>query len=496
MKLFPSAVALAMLLAAQVVTASETAVPYEEAFQRLHQRGQFNGAVLIEKDGKVVLDAHFGMADAAKQQPLSDNSLYRLASVSKTITAAGLLTLVDAGKVALDDPVQKYLPEFPHDKVTVRHLLQHSSGLPEYIFGLGDYWPANRGVMTNHDVLVWLSETRAPLAFEPGLGWDYCNTGYALIPLIIERVTRSSYSKFLRSAVFRKAGMRHTYHISELNKRLQRRVADGHGFDYASASDLRIEQHPVLSAEFQADHVYGAGDIYSTPRDLLAFDHALRAGKVLSAPLQKQAYTSMVLPEGFPAGYGLGWQVAETEYTGRIIHHHGQGDGYRTRFYRFIDKGITIITLQNAREQYADAALRVAQQLAFKSTYTLPPISLAESLSRTMHEDGAEAALARIDAAAADPAPWSLSPRDLNNLALTYWFKGDRRSAVALMKAYLELFPEDPTVFVNLAEALAEEGDAAGSRDAYRRALEIAQADPARHRSIMASIEKALGNGD
>lgn len=464
---------LTLLCAARMVVAGDASSVYNEAFQKLHERGQFNGAVLIEKDGKVLLDTELGVSDASDQTPLTRNSLYRLASVSKTLTATALLTLVEKGKISLDDPVQKFLPEFPYEKPTVRHLLEHSSGLPEYIFGL-DYAPATGGALTNRDLLTWLAEQKPPLAFEPGEGWDYCNTGYALIPLIIEQVSGTDYPAFLRKAVLRKSGMRNTYHISELDPQRRRRVAQGHGFDYASASDLRVDQHPVLSAEFQADQVYGAGDIYSTTRDLLAFDHALRAGKVIGAKIQKQAYTSLMLPEGFPAGYGLGWQVAETDYTGRIIHHHGQGDGYRTRFYRFLDKGITIVILQNARELYADAALRVAQELAFKGHYTLPVPSLAEALSLTLHQDGLQAALAQMDGARSNAKAWSLVSRDLNNLALTYWFAGDRPSALALMKGYLQLFPEDPAVYLALAEALGEDGQTEAAREYRREAEEIA----------------------
>ena len=102
------------------------------------------------------------------------------------------------------------------------------------------------------------------------------------------------------------------------------RVAAGHGFDYATGVDVRVDRHPVLAAEFNTDSVFGAGDVVSTARDLFRFDQALKAGRILSTSSQADAYTSLILPEGFPAGYGLGWQVAESEYTGRIIHHQGR----------------------------------------------------------------------------------------------------------------------------------------------------------------------------
>ncbi|MBX3175325.1 MAG: serine hydrolase [Gemmatimonadaceae bacterium] len=484
-----------LLLLARPGAAQQAESRYHEAFRRLHEAGMFNGAVLIAKDDSIVLDAAFGESDVTTHTPLTDRSLYRAASVSKTVTALALLTLVDSGRLDLDDPVQRYLPRFPYPQTTLRQLLQHSSGLPEYIFGVGDYWSSHTEPMTDAAVLRWLIDTTPELDFAPGQGWDYCNTNYALIPLVIEAVTREPYAVYLRRAVLEPAGMRNSFHLSELGPRERARLAAGHGFDYATGQDLRIDRHPVLSAEFNADSVFGAGDLVSTARDLFALDQALKAGQVISLELQATAYTSMVLPEGFPAGYGLGWQVAESDFTGRIIHHHGQGDGYRTRYYRFLDRGITIITLQNAREKYADDAVRVAQLLAFKDSAAMPMPSLAEALSRTMHADGLEATRAQVAMAAQAPAAWSLNERDLNNLALTYWFSGQRDSALSLFTSYLSLMPDRPSVYATLAEALADAGRTEESKARYAEALAVARRDARKYARDIARLEKLLADG-
>ncbi|MCB9505950.1 MAG: serine hydrolase [Gemmatimonadales bacterium] len=494
MRVIGSLMAVALLLGAGSAPPRQESV-YHEAFRRLHEAGQFNGAVLIAVGDSVVLDAQFGTADVTTQRPLTDRSLYRLASVSKVFTATALLTLVEADRVALDAPVQRYLPTFPYPAVTVRHLLQHSAGLPEYIFGVGDARDDARGPMTNRDVLQWLIDTHPELAFPPGQGWDYCNTGFALVPLIVEAVTGESYPGYLRRAVFAPAGMHDSYHLAELGVTLRDRVAAGHGFDYATGVDVRVDRHPVLAAEFNTDSVFGAGDVVSTARDLFRFDQALKAGRILSTSSQADAYTSLILPEGFPAGYGLGWQVAESEYTGRIIHHHGQGDGYRTRYYRFLDRGITIVTLQNARERYADDAVRMAQQLAFKGTYTLPAHSLAEALGGELHDHGLEAGLQLVDSAVAAPGSWAFDERDLRNVALTYWFQGQREMALALFTSYLRLLPDEPGVYMSLAEALEEAGRTDEARTRYREALEVARKDPRAHARQIATLKKLLGDG-
>ncbi len=485
--------ALALLFGARTASAVQGESLYHEAFRKLHEAGQFNGAVLITKGDTVVLDAYFGDADKLEGKRLTANSLYRLASVSKTLTSAALLSLVDARRLSLDDPVQKLLPTLPYPDITVRHLLQHTSGLPEYIFGVGDYWKGRTAVMTNRDVLQWLVDTKPTLAFTPGQSWDYSNTGYALLPSLIEAVTKEPYPVYLRRAVLEPAGMRSSYHISELRPAEQARVARGHGFDYGTAVDIRVDRHPVLRADFNADSTYGAGDIFSTARDLLAFDRALRSGKVISSALQAAAYRSLMLPDGVPVGYGLGWQVAESDFTGRIIHHHGQGDGYRTRYYRFLDRGITIVILQNARERYADEAVRIAQQLAFKGNYALPGVSLAEALSRTMVDKGVDAALSQVAEAARATGQWSIVKRDLDNVALTHWFRGDRALALRFFRSYPALMPDDPGPYATLAEALRDMGRAEESKAEYGRALEVANKDPRRWAREIAQIRKAMG---
>jgi CubicO group peptidase (beta-lactamase class C family) len=487
---------LTLTLGGPGVAAGQVESLYHEAFRKLHEAGQFNGAVLISKGDTVLLDAYFGDADKLDGTRLTANSLYRLASVSKTLTSAAVLSLVDARKLSLDDPVQKFLPTFPYSDITVRHLLQHSSGLPEYIFGVGDYWKDRTAMMTNRDVLQWLVETKPELAFTPGQSWDYSNTGYALLPLLIEAVTKERYAAYLRRAVFAPAGMRSSYHISELGPAERARVARGHGFDYGAGVDVRVDRHPVFSADFKADSIYGAGDVFSTARDLLAFDRALKAGKVISPALQAAAYISLMLPEGFPAGYGLGWQVAESDFTGRIIHHHGQGDGYRTRYYRFLDRGITIVILQNARERYADEAVRIAQQLAFKGAYTLPAASLAEAVSRTMVDKGVEAALSQVAEVAKAPGQWSVVKRDLDNVALTHWFRGDRPLAIRFFRSYLALAPDDPRPYATLAEALGDVGRAEESKAEYSKALDVANKDPRRWAREITQIRKAMGHRD
>lgn len=488
-----AALAAILLLGGRASAAGQGESPYHAAFRKLHEAGQFNGAVLISKGDTVLLDAYFGDADKLEGTRLTANSLYRLASVSKTITSAAVLSLVDARKLSLDDPVQKFLPTFPYSDITVRHLLQHSSGLPEYIFGVGDYWKDRTAMMTNRDVLQWLVETKPELAFTPGQSWDYSNTGYALLPLLVEAVTKERYAAYLRRAVFAPAGMRSSYHISELRPAERARVARGHGFDYGSGADVRADRHPVLGAEFAVDSVYGPGDVFSTTRDLLAFDQALKAGKVVSPTLQAEAYASMQLPGGSPAGYGLGWQVGKSDPTGRIIHHHGQSDGYRTRYYRFVDRGITVVTLQNARTIYANEAIQVGMELAFEGSYTPVKASLAEALSKTMMTNGAEAALAQVASAASAPGSWSFIKRDLDNFAGTLWFRGERELAIRFYRSYLALMPDDPGPFATLAEALGDAGQTEASRAAYAKALELANKNPRRWAREIAQIRKATG---
>lgn len=167
----------------------------DSALTYLHQRQLFNGTALVAENGNVIYKKAFGMANIATGEPLKTTSAFNLASVSKQFVAMTVMMLKEQGKLGYDDEVRQYLPEFPYEKITIRHLLTHTSGLPEYFDPVVKYL-GSTDTVENHHVLNLLADHKPPLEFQPGERWNYCNTGYVLLPLIVEKVSGQPFEKF------------------------------------------------------------------------------------------------------------------------------------------------------------------------------------------------------------------------------------------------------------------------------------------------------------
>ncbi len=170
-----------------------------------------NGNILVAENGKSIYKKSFGFADFENKIPNSETSRFNIASVSKTFTAVSILQLKEKGKVDIDKPVKKYLPEFPYDDITIRHLLSHTSGLPDYYFYDKTYEKEPLRIYTNKDILDDLNKFKFPLSFKPGEKWDYANINYCLLAEVVEKVSGQNFQDYLQKNIFSKAKMLDTY---------------------------------------------------------------------------------------------------------------------------------------------------------------------------------------------------------------------------------------------------------------------------------------------
>lgn len=292
-------------------------------------RGQFNGVVLFAQDDKVFIKS-YGYADFCTKQKLSASSKFQLASISKTITATAVLMLAQDSLIDIEAPVDDYLEGFGREKVTVKMLLTHTSGLPDYTrFTLGSW--ASSDPMSNREMLAIMLKKKPKALFRPGAQYKYCNTNYALLACIVEEVTGQGFAQWVRENIFEPVGMSHTLFCTEES--------------FARADNLTTG-HSSRRAPYRMnflDGVLGDKGVYSTVEDLLSFDLALREGFLLSEQWQQMAYTNYT-DEVHP--YGLGWRLSE--YGGhRIAYHNGWWHGYKGRFLRIPEEKMTIIVLEN-----------------------------------------------------------------------------------------------------------------------------------------------------
>ncbi|MEN9568988.1 MAG: hypothetical protein RL172_219 [Bacteroidota bacterium] len=313
--------------------------------QRLHNRCAawydsalknkgFNGAVLVAKKGNIVFEAYNGFERLNAAAPITDSSSFHIASVSKTFTAMAILQLWQQGKLQLDDEVSNYFPSFNYTGVTIRTLLNHRSGLPNYVYFMEiQGWDTKR-LVHNSDVLDYLVTKKSVLANigQPNTHFSYCNTNYALLALLIEKQSGTSYANYLQQQFFTPLGMRHTF-----------------VYDSTKAASVlpSYDWRGGLIPLNHLDLVYGDKNIYSTPNDLLLWDRALSSGKLFSDKTLAEAYAPYSNEKPGIKNYGLGWRMNIYPDGKKMIYHNGWWHGNNAAFIRLTQDSATIIVLGN-----------------------------------------------------------------------------------------------------------------------------------------------------
>lgn len=297
-----------------------------------HNKGHFNGAVLIAKNDSIILDTIAGYSNFSQKIPLTKQASFYIASLSKPVTATGIMLLQQKGLLSYDDKAVMYVKELPAyaGDITIRQLLTHTSGIKDYENAL----PGKKG-LTNQDVIKWLYEQQQ-LQFTPGSRFQYSNSGYIILSLIIEHISGESYSSFLRNNVFIPLDMQHTIVCDETTTLIANRVI---GFN----KDKQPDDYLQLTT--------GDGGIYSTVEDLYKLDKALRNGSLLSKENTAVMYEPPTLPGGKKNEYGFGWFIKDSENK-KIVDHTGGLNGFRALFWRDLANNVTIIALTNQGDAF------------------------------------------------------------------------------------------------------------------------------------------------
>lgn len=311
-------------------------------------------SVIVIRDGKVVLSRAYGMADLEHGVAATTSTDYRLASLTKQFTAMAIMLLVKDGKIGYDLPVRDLLPELPPaaHQVTIRNFLNHTSGVLDY----EDLIPDSQTVqVTDRDVLSLLA-TRDSMNFIPGTHYRYSNSGYCLLALVVERVSKMRFARFLHERIFVPLGMTSTVVHQEGVDTVPNRA-----FGYTPGSGRFIPtDQSVTSATL------GDGGIYTSVEDFVRWDQAFYAGQLVDSASLAQATTPPDLP-GDSTQYGFGWFVDRYRGTPRW-RHSGETSGFRNAIQRFPDRRFTVIVLTNRNGgDPGSIAERIADQLLFRN---------------------------------------------------------------------------------------------------------------------------------
>jgi N-acyl-D-aspartate/D-glutamate deacylase/CubicO group peptidase (beta-lactamase class C family) len=341
MKPVPFTLLLIQLIVSYVVNAQSAAGSFENRLKTLdstltvlHNQAVFSGVVLVAERGKISYKKALGISTSETNELLSTSSAFNLASVSKQFIAMMIMQLQERNKLRYDEPVQTYLPNFPYPGITVRHLLTHTSGLPEY-FDLAQKYLGPLDTLSNEGMLQLLHDHKPKLLFQPGEKWEYCNTGYVLLGSVITNVSGMPVETFFEQNIVRPLKLKNTYIY--YHKSLTKPWNRVYGFQRENGKNKPNDL-------IRIDGVIGDGNVYSSAEDLLTWDQALYTEKLVKATTLREAFTPARLNSGATYPYGFGWMLEE---DGKVLMHTGSWVGFRTLIIRYVDKKQTLIVLTN-----------------------------------------------------------------------------------------------------------------------------------------------------
>ena len=308
----------------------------------LHTNNKFNGGILFTKDGEVQFAKTYGYTNATKADRLTNDSSFRLASVSKQFTAAGIMLLNEQGKLTYDDLVSKYIVNFPYQNVTIRHLLNHTSGVPDSYMDLAEQFKTEFDVLTNEKA-VELIVTHNPVA-EYGVNdvYSYSNTNYILLARIIELVSGQSFETFMQENLFNPLDMDNTRVWNLLSKE-ETFTNKTEGFEDFTGKARAVKPSFI-------DGVAGDGAVFSSLNDFVIWDKFWTENPLIQTAHMKEAFKTTVLNNGEKSNYGFGWVMLSDD----IMMHNGAWLAAKTYFVRNIKNKTAFVVLDNSSNVFLD----------------------------------------------------------------------------------------------------------------------------------------------
>ena len=308
----------------------------DSLLKRIHKRHDFHGAVLVAKNKKIVYQNQIGTANFKKKTLLNNESVFQLASVSKQFTAAAIMLLQQRNQLKLTDTVNRYFPEFPYKAVTIKNLLNHTAGLPKYFWVAEHKWKQEKAP-TNSEMMEFLESTDVKRYFKPGRNFDYSNTGYFVLASIVEKISGTSFSSFLKNNIFEPLQMTHSYVYSFENDSIRENQLDGYRLH-------RGWRHVKIRSTVN-DAIVGDKNVYTTAEDLFKWTQGLNSGNLLSKKSLALMFTKGETIYGRKVPYGFGFRIDTKEKN--TIYHYGKWNGFSTGLTTYLEDDLVIIVLEH-----------------------------------------------------------------------------------------------------------------------------------------------------
>ena len=441
-----------LLAGAAVLSATDLSQKIDRLVKDSYEQEFFNGNVLAAKNGEIIFQRAYGLADPFTNTPLTLDSNFNLASVSKQFTAMAVMILKARGKLSYDDEITRFLPGLPYPGVTVRHLLNHTGGLPDYMNLFASKWDpdqpnsALKKTASNADIVALLKKHAPPRDFEPGANWAYSNTGYCLLASIVEAASGAPFHQFLKEGIFDPLDMKQTLVYSKIrnppitNRTLGfRRSVDGKGYE---PNDL-----------IYLDGIYGDGAIYSNLADLFKWSQALSSQKLLPRADLDEAFNPARLNDGGAHPYGFGWSLLEIGGQ-RAVAHSGGWVGFRSYIVRRLESGDVVIVLANNTVASTGRLARAIDLIVHEQPHEPIKTPISIVIGKILMNKGEKAAIAAYaDLKRNQPERYDFSEWLLNALGYQLLEMDKKEQAVAVFKINHAEFPTSANANDSLAEA-------------------------------------------
>ncbi|WP_372371461.1 serine hydrolase [Candidatus Uabimicrobium sp. HlEnr_7] len=419
---------------------------FDEVLQQSYENYEFNGNVLVAHNGKVIYRKALGMANFKEKKSLDLNSQFRLASVSKQFTAMAIMILKQQKKLEYDNYVVKYLPNIPYKKITIRHLLNHTSGLPDYMDLFRIHWDQSK-IATNDDIISLLSTYKPSVKFTPNERWEYSNTGYALLASIVTKASKMPFHEFMQKHIFKPLKMQNSLVYSPIRKDMMpNRV---YGFTWHIDGSYSENDFNFLNG------IAGDGGIYSTLDNLYKWDQALYTEKLVSKEILEEAFTKTTLQNGSTKNYGFGWSIDDSPTGKKRVSHNGGWVGFSTRISRDIEDKTTIIILTNANQNFRSIR-RAFEDILYNKKYNNPRLSIARTLLKQFLEKKLDITKQYSELKVKAPKIYRWGERELETLG-EYLLKNKYfLQAVQTFQLMVQENPDSSTAYYLLGKAYDE----------------------------------------
>ncbi|MEA9412680.1 serine hydrolase [Flavobacterium sp. PL02] len=465
------------------LTNTVSAQELNNLFSTLSERNLFKGSVVISKSEKTIFSNTYGFSNIEKKEKFNDNSRFPIASVTKTFTATAILQLKQKGKLKIDDPVQKYLSDFPYPNITIKQLLNNTSGLAQY-YNLFDSIIKEQPekIISNQDIIPTFIRFKTPLAFLPGSKWDYNNINFCIAALIIEKVSGISYANYMEKNIFDPAKMKDSF--VPINRKIKGpnqvelyMYPNFYSTDFANINTLK---EPFLI--FEKSNFYGNGGIVSTALDLQKYQNALFTYQILGKKELEEALTATILNDGKKAtynlegkemSYGLGWGMYTDESNGKIVFHDGSITGLTSILAHNITKNQTVILLSNTGNCPVYSILNTVLQLMDNKPYTIPAQNLSRVYGNLLENGNIEKANQLIDVYLKNPKSFEANERDFNRLGYQFLRLQKNENALQTFKTGSLIFTESWNIYDSYGEALLQCGKKEDAIKMYQKSVEL-----------------------